>query len=61
MEHCKSKSQVNQQGGQYLKQREQRQELTGLLKKYGQAWEPWRKELSKFKNNGEDLLKRESS
>jgi 2-oxoisovalerate dehydrogenase E1 component alpha subunit len=36
-------------------QREQRNELTGLLKKYGQAWEPWRTELAKFKNGGKDL------
>jgi len=41
--------------------REQRQELTGLLKKYGQAWEPWRNELNKFRNKGEDLLRRNSS
>lgn len=36
--------------------KEQRKELTQLLKKYGQVWEPWRSELSKFKNNGNDLL-----
>ncbi|KXN81781.1 2-oxoisovalerate dehydrogenase subunit alpha, mitochondrial [Leucoagaricus sp. SymC.cos] len=36
--------------------KEQREELTQLLKKYGQVWEPWRTELSKFKNNGKDLL-----
>ncbi|KAF9452904.1 branched-chain alpha-keto acid dehydrogenase E1-alpha subunit [Macrolepiota fuliginosa MF-IS2] len=36
--------------------REQREELAQLLKKYGQVWEPWRSELSKFKNNGKDLL-----
>ncbi|KAG5352693.1 hypothetical protein C0989_000942 [Termitomyces sp. Mn162] len=36
--------------------REQREELTGLLKKYGEVWEPWRTELAKFKNNGQDLL-----
>ncbi|KAJ7367159.1 branched-chain alpha-keto acid dehydrogenase E1-alpha subunit [Mycena albidolilacea] len=35
--------------------REQRNELTGLLKKYGQTWEPWRTELAKFKNGGKDL------
>ncbi|KAF8903173.1 branched-chain alpha-keto acid dehydrogenase E1-alpha subunit [Gymnopilus junonius] len=40
--------------------REQREELTGLLKKYGQVWEPWRIELGKFKNKGEDLFKNES-
>ncbi|KAK7056989.1 hypothetical protein VNI00_002707 [Paramarasmius palmivorus] len=37
--------------------REQREELTALLKKYGNSWEPWKKELARFKNNGEDLLK----
>ncbi|KAJ3573172.1 hypothetical protein NP233_g2597 [Leucocoprinus birnbaumii] len=36
--------------------KEQREELSQLLKKYGQVWEPWRSELSKFKNNGKDLL-----
>ncbi|PPQ92829.1 hypothetical protein CVT25_004317 [Psilocybe cyanescens] len=36
--------------------KEQRQELTGLLKKYGEIWEPWRKELGKFRNKGQDLL-----
>ncbi|EKM79223.1 hypothetical protein AGABI1DRAFT_40547 [Agaricus bisporus var. burnettii JB137-S8] len=35
--------------------KEQREELSGLLKKYGQVWEPWRNELSKYKNNGRDL------
>ncbi|KAJ6508490.1 branched-chain alpha-keto acid dehydrogenase E1-alpha subunit [Mycena sanguinolenta] len=35
--------------------REQRNELAGLLKKYGQTWEPWRTELGKFKNSGKDL------
>lgn len=38
--------------------KEQRDELTGLLKKYGKTYEPWRSELAKFKNNGEDLLSR---
>ncbi|KIM43188.1 hypothetical protein M413DRAFT_397769 [Hebeloma cylindrosporum] len=37
--------------------KEQRQELTGLLRKYGEIWEPWRNELGKFKNKGQDLLK----
>jgi len=37
--------------------KEQREELAGLLRKYGEVWEPWRKELAKFKNNGQDLLK----
>jgi len=36
---------------------EQREELTGLLRKYGRIWEPWRNELAKFKNNGHDLTK----
>ncbi|KAJ7600930.1 thiamine diphosphate-binding protein [Mycena floridula] len=36
---------------------EQRAELVGLLKKYGDTWEPWRNELAKFKNKGQDLLK----
>ncbi|THH19092.1 hypothetical protein EW146_g2018 [Bondarzewia mesenterica] len=31
--------------------REQRQELTALLKKYGSSWEPWQSELRKFKDN----------
>ncbi|GLB38238.1 putative branched-chain alpha-keto acid dehydrogenase E1-alpha subunit [Lyophyllum shimeji] len=38
--------------------KEQREELTGLLRKYGEVWEPWRTELARFKNNGQDLLKR---
>ena len=38
-------------------QKEQRQELAGLLKKYGQTWEPWRLELRKFKGNGEELTR----
>ncbi len=40
----------------HVAQKEQREELTRLLKKYGQVWEPWCSELSKFKNNGKDLL-----
>ncbi|KAJ7784355.1 branched-chain alpha-keto acid dehydrogenase E1-alpha subunit [Mycena metata] len=36
---------------------EQRKELTGLLKKYGETWEPWRTELARFKNKGQDLTK----
>lgn len=35
--------------------REQREELSGLLKKYGNVWEPWKAELKKFKDNGESL------
>ncbi|KAF9468624.1 branched-chain alpha-keto acid dehydrogenase E1-alpha subunit [Collybia nuda] len=36
--------------------KEQREELAGLLRKYGEAWEPWKNELKKFKNSGKDLL-----
>ncbi|KIK01876.1 hypothetical protein K443DRAFT_678021 [Laccaria amethystina LaAM-08-1] len=36
--------------------KEQRAELARLLRKYGSDYEPWRKELAKFKNNGRDLL-----
>ncbi|KAG1772348.1 thiamine diphosphate-binding protein [Suillus occidentalis] len=32
--------------------REQREELAGLLEKYGQVWEPWRNELKIFKDEG---------
>ncbi|EJC97927.1 branched-chain alpha-keto acid dehydrogenase E1-alpha subunit [Fomitiporia mediterranea MF3/22] len=38
--------------------REQREELTALLRKYGEVWEPWKKELAKFKGSGQDLLAR---
>jgi len=37
--------------------KEQREELARLLKKYGDSWEPWRLELAKFKDKGQDLLK----
>lgn len=37
-------------------QREQREELAGLLKKYGDAWEPWRNELARFKYKGADVI-----
>ena len=37
-------------------QREQREELAGLLKKYGDTWEPWRNELARFKDNGDDVI-----
>ncbi|RDB17954.1 2-oxoisovalerate dehydrogenase subunit alpha, mitochondrial [Hypsizygus marmoreus] len=40
--------------------KEHREELTGLLRKYGEVWEPWRTELARFKNKGQDLLKRPS-
>ncbi|KAH9065371.1 branched-chain alpha-keto acid dehydrogenase E1-alpha subunit [Lactarius vividus] len=36
--------------------KEQREELTQLLRKYGTVWEPWKAELKKFKDNGESLL-----
>ena len=39
-------------------QKEQREELTRLVSKYGAAWEPWKAELKKFKDNGESLLGR---
>ncbi|KAI0311888.1 branched-chain alpha-keto acid dehydrogenase E1-alpha subunit [Amylostereum chailletii] len=38
--------------------KEQREELATLLRKYGDAWEPWKTELKKFRENGEDLTKR---
>ncbi|KAF9511804.1 hypothetical protein BS47DRAFT_1372943 [Hydnum rufescens UP504] len=34
---------------------EQRKELRDLLKKYGDAWEPYRTERAKFKGHGNDL------
>jgi len=37
--------------------KEQREELAVLLRKYGKDWEPWRKELEKFKGKGEELMK----
>lgn len=37
-------------------QTEQREELKGLLKKYGNDWEPWRSELKKYKGEGKELL-----
>lgn len=36
--------------------KEQREELARLLRKYGKDWEPWKQELAKFTNNGEDLI-----
>ncbi len=36
-------------------QKNQRAELQGLLKKYGNSWEPWKEELKKFKGEGKDL------
>lgn len=35
---------------------EQRAELGRLLKKYGDAWEPWRKERMRFVEQGEDVM-----
>ncbi|WVR08138.1 hypothetical protein IAU60_005184 [Kwoniella sp. DSM 27419] len=35
---------------------EQRAELGRLLKKYGDVWEPWRKELKRFVEQGEDVM-----
>ncbi|KIK69697.1 hypothetical protein GYMLUDRAFT_992499 [Collybiopsis luxurians FD-317 M1] len=37
--------------------KEQREELSRLLRKYGEDWEPWKAELQKFSNKGEDLMK----
>ncbi|KIJ46420.1 hypothetical protein M422DRAFT_74898 [Sphaerobolus stellatus SS14] len=37
--------------------KEQKEELAGLLRKYGNDWEPWRQELKKFRGNGEELTK----
>jgi 2-oxoisovalerate dehydrogenase E1 component alpha subunit len=36
--------------------REQREELSGLLKKYGQDWEPWRNELKTFEGEGKEMI-----
>jgi 2-oxoisovalerate dehydrogenase E1 component alpha subunit len=35
---------------------EQRAELGRLLKKYGDVWEPWRKERMRFVEQGEDVM-----
>jgi len=37
-------------------QMEQRAELGRLLKKYGDVWEPWRKERMRFVEQGEDVM-----
>ncbi|KAF9018538.1 branched-chain alpha-keto acid dehydrogenase E1-alpha subunit [Hymenopellis radicata] len=37
--------------------KEQREELTHLLRKYGKTWKPWSAQLKKHKNRGEDLVK----
>lgn len=39
-----------------LLQKEQREELKSLLRKYGSSWEPWRSELKKYKGEGKELL-----
>ncbi|KAG6333303.1 hypothetical protein ID866_5790 [Astraeus odoratus] len=36
--------------------REQREELAVLLEKYGEAWEPWRNELKRFRDEGKKLV-----
>ena len=38
-------------------QREQKEELRTLLKKYGDVWEPWRNELKKHKGEGKEFIK----
>lgn len=40
----------------YILQREQREELASLVKKYGEVWEPWRKELKRFRDEGKKLV-----
>ncbi len=37
-------------------QKEQREELQALLKKYGDSWEPWKNELKKYKGEGKQLI-----
>ncbi|KAF9496534.1 branched-chain alpha-keto acid dehydrogenase E1-alpha subunit [Pleurotus eryngii] len=36
--------------------KEQRAELQGLLRKYGNEWEPWKAEIGRFRNKGRDLI-----
>jgi len=36
--------------------REQREELARLVKKYGEVWEPWQKELKRFNDEGKKLV-----
>ncbi|KAI0669139.1 branched-chain alpha-keto acid dehydrogenase E1-alpha subunit [Trametes maxima] len=36
--------------------KEQREELQRLVRKYGEAWEPWRSELKKHRGEGKELL-----
>jgi len=37
-------------------QREQREELAALIKKYGDVWEPWRDDLKLFRDGGKKLV-----
>ena len=37
-------------------QSEQRAELGRLLKKYGEAWTPWKEGLKRFTEHGEDVM-----
>lgn len=37
-------------------QMEQKAELGRLLKKYGDAWEPWRRDRKKYVEEGEDVM-----
>ena len=37
-------------------QNEQKAELGRLLKKYGDSWEPWRRDRKKFVEEGEDVM-----
>jgi 2-oxoisovalerate dehydrogenase E1 component alpha subunit len=39
-----------------ISQSEQRAELGRLLKKYGEAWKPWKEGLKKFAEQGEDVM-----
>ncbi|KAI6042722.1 thiamine diphosphate-binding protein [Pisolithus marmoratus] len=36
--------------------REQREELATLLRKYGEAWQPWQSELKRFRDEGKKLM-----
>lgn len=36
--------------------REQREELAGLIRKYGEAWQPWQSELKRFRDEGKKLV-----
>ena len=42
--------------GVYVAQKEQKEELGRLLRKYGRTWEPWRAELKKHKGEGKEFL-----